>query len=121
MNLINKRKIGTEGEMIASDFLKRNGLDILERNYRNRYGEIDLIAKDRDTLVFTEVKFRKDELAGHPIEAVNVGKQRVIRNVAKHFMYNKGYDDDTYCRFDVIGIIANGEDEPDITWVRDAF
>ena len=121
MNLINKRKIGTEGEMIASDFLKSNGLDILERNYRNRYGEIDLIAKDRDTLVFTEVKFRKDELAGHPIEAANVGKQRVIRNVAKHFMYNKGYDDDTYCRFDVIGIIANGEDEPDITWVRDAF
>ena len=119
--MINKREMGTGGEAIAADFLEKNGLKMIDMNYRNRYGEIDIVAKDTDSLVFVEVKLRKDDSAGHPLEAVNKNKQRIIRNVAAHFMYNKGYGEDTVCRFDVVGIIKDGAGEPEIFWVKDAF
>ena len=119
--MINKRKMGSGGEEIAAEFLENKGLKILNMNYRNRYGEMDIVARDEETLVFVEVKMRKDDDAGHPLEAVDARKQKIIRNLARYFMYNEGYDDDTWCRFDVVGIIGNGTDTPKISWIKDAF
>lgn len=58
---MNKRGIGNKGEAIAASFLENNGIIILERNYQNRFGEIDIIAREGNVLLFIEVKYRKDE------------------------------------------------------------
>ena len=68
---MNRRKVGSDYEKRAGQFLERQGLVILCYNFRNRYGEIDLVAKDGETTVFVEVKYRKDGQKGLPQEAVN--------------------------------------------------
>ena len=117
---MNKRGTGSEGERIASDFLIKNGLRIVEKNFRDRYGEIDIVAKDADTLVFVEVKLRTDDFLGDPLEAVDAGKQRTIRNVARQYLYEKGLGD-VWCRFDVLGIRNADGEGFDIDWIKDAF
>ena len=69
-NEMNTRKKGAEYEQTAIEYLQRQGVEILEHNYRNRRGEIDIIGKDGDYTVFIEVKYRKDSAAGQPAEAV---------------------------------------------------
>ncbi|MBI5418378.1 YraN family protein [Candidatus Poribacteria bacterium] len=96
-------ELGKSGENEAEKFLKKSGYKILERNYRTRYGEIDIIAKDKDVLVFVEVKNRKDNKYGEPEEAVTFHKQKQISKVAVHYLTcNKFFQ--TACRFDVVSI-----------------
>ena len=64
---VNKRKIGSLGEDMAVEFLKSRRVKILERNYQNRFGEIDIIAREDNTLLFIEVKYRKNESCGYPL------------------------------------------------------
>lgn len=90
------------------------GCRILERNYRNHWGEIDLIVKDGDFLVFTEVKYRSSVRSGFPEEAVDAKKRRRIRNSAS--LYLAGRSMDIPCRFDIISILGN-----EIRWIKDAF
>lgn len=116
MGTVNKRQIGSSYEQIAMDYLKRQGLVILERNYHCRSGELDLIAKDGTYLVFAEVKYRASEKRGNPLEAVNHQKQQHIRQAARYYLYQHGYAEDTPCRFDVIGILGT-----ELIWLRDAF
>ena len=75
---MNRRKIGQEQEELAAKYLEEKGYEILERNYRIRTGEIDLIARDARYLVFIEVKYRKNLQMGDPLEAVDVRKQQRI-------------------------------------------
>ncbi len=83
--------IGDLGETIAKDFLKKKGYKIVEQNYRNKWGEIDLICKEKDVLVFVEVKTRIGEQFGTPEHALNKNKiQRLIRN-AQAYMARKKY------------------------------
>ena len=98
-----KKQVGNSGEDIAAEFLGKKGYRILERNYRSRRGEIDIIAKDKDEIVFVEVKTRKVLKCGLPAEAVDDNKQKHLHRVAEYFLYRNNLID-CYCRFDVIEV-----------------
>ncbi len=103
---VNKRAVGSTYEQQAADLLREAGCEILTMNYRNRFGEIDIIAKDGPTYVFCEVKYRKTSKAGDPMEAVTPSKQETIRSVASYFLAGKRIPEDTPVRFDIIAILG---------------
>lgn len=113
---MNKRKIGTEKEELAAEFLKNIGYQIYEKNFRCKIGEIDLIAFDGECLVFVEVKYRKRCQNGYPEEAVTLKKQRTISKVALWYMMERDWSCSMPSRFDVIAI--NGDE---IRWHKNAF
>ena len=100
--LKNKRQIGTTYEIKAEEYLLENGYKILERNFRNRSGEIDLIAKRNDQIHFVEVKYRTTDAFGSPLEAVDFRKQNQIRKVAMYYLMKNKLSEWTPCQFDVI-------------------
>ena len=110
----NKRKLGSQKEALAAGYLEAQGCRILEKNYRNRRGEIDLILEDGGFLVFAEVKYRSTERNGLPEEAVDIRKQQKIRSVACSYL--AGRSADIPCRLDVISILGGK-----IRWIKDAF
>ena len=112
----NLRSEGTLYEDLAADHLSKQGLSVLERNFRSRFGEIDIIARDRDAYVFIEVKYRSGSGSGDPAEAVGPSKQKTIRRQALYWLAKNGLDDMTPCRFDVVSINADK-----IRWIRNAF
>lgn len=112
----NGRQVGAAFEEKACLFLKEKGMRILERNFRVRQGEIDIIAKDRGTLVFVEVKYRKDGSRGLPEEAVDFRKQRQICRVALFYLSFRHLPLSTPCRFDVVAICGN-----EVRWIPNAF
>ncbi len=114
-----KPRVGDAGENLARDFLKGKGLAILAVNYRTRWGELDIVARDRDTLVFVEVKTRSQKRFGSPLEAVTPDKQRRIVRMAQTYLLEKRLGD-VAARFDVIGIdLTDGA--PRIDWIPNAF
>jgi putative endonuclease len=112
------RLLGDRGERAAARYLRRQGLRVLVRGYRTRCGEIDLIARDGDTLVFVEVKARRQ---GVPAEAVTPEKQRRITLAALHFL--RRYDLlEVRSRFDVVAIVwPDDRSPPRIEHIRNAF
>ncbi len=114
---MNRRQIGRMGEEKAADYLAKRGYQILERNYRCRLGEIDLIAKDGRYLVFIEVKYRTNGGCGDPAEAVDFKKQNKIYQTARYYLYRHGYSENQPCRFDVAAVYGNGS----IRYVTHAF
>ena len=109
---------GKRSEIIASEFLKHKGYKMLEVNYKNKVGEIDVIAKDKDYLVFVEVKARTSQKFGHPLDAIDERKQQKIHAVASLYMVKHGKYG-TNCRFDAISIL--GFENPEITHIIDVF
>lgn len=105
----NNRQTGAIYEQMAGTYLENQGYQILQYNYRCRQGEIDIIARDGEYLVFCEVKFRKDSSSGLPEEAVDLKKQRVISQCALYYITVHGLSG-IPCRFDVIGILGSGEE-----------
>lgn len=101
----NKRKKGTVYEQKAAEYLQGHGYEILEKNYRCRIGEVDIIARHTGYLVFLEVKYRKNILIGMPIEAVHLKKQKTISKVADYYRMKHGLLDTTSIRFDVVSIL----------------
>lgn len=95
--------LGTKGEDIAVKYLEKIGYEILIRNFRSYYGEIDIIAKDKNEYVFVEVKTRTSERFGKPIEAVNKTKKKHIYKTAEYYLYYKKTQN-IYVRFDIIEI-----------------
>ncbi|WP_422931702.1 YraN family protein [Singulisphaera sp. PoT] len=112
------RILGREGEREAARYLRRQGLRILVRGYLTPHGEVDLIARDGNTLVFVEVKARRQ---GNPAEAVTPEKQRRLTLAALRFL--KEHDLlEQRCRFDVVAIVwPEGRQSPTIEHIRDAF
>ena len=106
----NNRRTGTDYEKAVGYYLEQQGYVVLEYNYRCRIGEIDLIAKDGETLVFVEVKFRFRTGSGHPSEAVDQKKQKRISRCALHYLTSRNLTD-VPCRFDVV-CICGEEGEP---------
>lgn len=101
----NKRKTGSDYELLAARYLEAKGYRILEHSFRCRSGEIDLIAWDpQGYLVFAEVKYRAGAAAGRPEEAVTPAKQRTISRVADYYRVRHQTDLSVPCRFDVIAI-----------------
>lgn len=113
---MNNRKVGTFYEEAAVRYLMSNGYTILERNYHNALGEIDIIAKEDDVLVAVEVKFRTNQTFGTPSEAVTVYKQKKISRTFLQYYVSHGYGE-VSCRFDVIAIDGEGK----IEHIKDAF
>lgn len=103
----NNRKIGQKYEDIAAEYLTKKGYQIVKRNYRNPYGEIDILAQKDGVWIFCEVKFRSTRHCGSPLEAVDVRKQRRISKAAFYFYAYHGYAENTPCRFDVIAIYGD--------------
>ena len=104
---MNKRMIGAEKETAACDFLQKRGYRILEKNFRCRIGEIDIIAKDGKYLCFIEVKYRRTPKAGYPHEAINLHKQNKIWKVANYYLLTHGFTDSIPCRFDAVLITGS--------------
>ena len=102
----NRRRTGTKYEKIAGEFLEKQGYRILEYNFRCRYAEIDIVAKDGEYLVFCEVKFRKTGGLSAALEAVSVPKQMRLSGAAVYYLMKNGCTE-IPCRFDVIGIAGN--------------
>jgi putative endonuclease len=116
---LNNRLSGTWGEELALRYLRRRGYTLVERNYRTRYGEVDLIVRHHDTLVFVEVKTRRGVGFGDPLEAVTPRKPATIRALAERYLSEREPDLDEV-RFDVVGILA-GDGAPRVTHIENAF
>src|SRR4030066_896774 len=114
-----KKELGKKGEEVALRFLKKKGYRIIERNYVCKMGEMDIIAKEKDTLVFIEVKTRTSTLFGPPQLAVNSSKQRQLSKVALNFLKEKQLED-VKARFDVVAILLVQKGE-EIELIKDAF
>ena len=106
---------GSAEESAALSFLEGRGLVLLERNYRCRTGEIDLIMKEKDTIVFVEVRKRSKADFGSAAESITRKKQKRILKAARHYL--SGLDSEPDCRFDAVLYGEKGEPE----WIRNAF
>ena len=111
---------GRLGEELAADALRGLGYAILARRYRTRYGEIDIVAQDEETLVFVEVKARKSDRYGSAAESVTNSKQRRIAAMALDYLSWVNRLDDP-CRFDVVAIDGLGTSQTTVKVIRDAF
>lgn len=114
------RSAGKYWEKKAESFLKNNGLILLKRNFSCRLGEIDLILKDRETVVFVEVRFRNLAGFGTGAETVNKQKQARIIKAALIFLAGNPRYSDGPCRFDVISV-GNQDGELQLNWIKHAF
>lgn len=117
--LLNKLKIGSLGESAACSFLKKSGYKILKKNYRKKYGEIDIIASKGENISFIEVKTRSTSDYGIPCQAVNKAKQERIIKTAKAFIVENALDNNY--SFDVIEIFHKGGKITDIIHIDNAF
>ncbi len=112
--------LGRHGERIAAAFLTDAGLQVLDRNWRCRDGELDLVARDGDAIVFCEVKTRRGSGFGHPVEAVTAAKQRRLRTLAQRWL--AAHEEHApFLRFDVVGVLVRGERPALVTHLRGAF
>ena len=113
-------ELGSLGEHIAATYLTDVGLRVLDRNWRCREGELDIVARDDDAMVFCEVKTRRGVGFGHPVEAVNAAKQRKVRTLAQRWL--AAHDEHAPdVRFDVIGVLVRPERPALVTHLRGAF
>jgi len=111
--------IGAQGEEIAARYLLSKKYEILDRNYRCRHGEIDIIARRKNILIFVEVKTRRSCAFGSPLEAVSLKKQRSISSVAQAYLqHNRLFG--SAARFDVIAVLL-GSGIPEIEHLENAF
>lgn len=115
---MNQRKTGTLYEEEALNYLRTQGFLLKEKNYRCRFGEIDLIGFHHGYLVFVEVKYRKSEGSGYGEEAVTKQKQQRICKSAQYYMLTKKYQTETPVRYDVISFLGS---KSELTWYQDAF
>jgi putative endonuclease len=113
-------ELGVHGERIAAAYLTRVGLRILDRNWRCREGELDLVAREGGALVFCEVKARRGTGYGLPVEAVTVAKQRRLRLLAQRWL--AAHDEHApEVRFDVVGVLVRRSGPALVTHLRAAF
>jgi putative endonuclease len=109
-------KTGAAAEQLAAAFLARKGLKLIEANYRCRFGEIDLVLRDGDTIVFAEVRLRSSDRFGGAAYSVDRRKQARLVAAARRWLAGKK---DPPCRFDVV--LMDRLDASRIEWIRDAF
>ncbi|HRX84966.1 MAG TPA: YraN family protein [Phycisphaerae bacterium] len=113
-------RLGPSGEQIGARYLRRQGYRIIKRNYRCTAGEIDIVAGDRDTLVFVEVKTRRSDEAADPEAAVNHHKRVQITRAARFFIAESRAER-VPCRFDVLAIVLPADGRPEVTHFINAF
>ena len=116
MKSVNNKAYGGDGELIAVKYLEQTGFRIINKNFRCRMGEIDIIAQEGNYLCFVEVKRRKTVTSGHPLEAIHPVKIQRICKTALFYMHTNRIPESTAVRFDVISVIDN-----EVSLLRDAF
>ncbi|NOX20989.1 MAG: YraN family protein [Nitrospirae bacterium] len=114
-----KTRTGREGEDLAVKYLRKNGLKIIERNFRTPIGEIDIIARDGPAIVIVEVKTRTSLNFGHPLEAVDQRKQKRLRRLALYYLKYRGIEN-VQVRFDVLAIVKTDNGHK-ISYIKEAF
>jgi putative endonuclease len=113
---LSKRSLGQHYERLASKYLQQQGLELLVQNYTCKAGEIDLVMRDAEALVFVEVKYRKSANYGHSSEMISADKLRKVVKAAQHYMQSKDINEHaTLIRFDAIAI--SGDDNA-IEWFK---
>ena len=117
MSVRSTHEKGITGEITARKYLKKQGLKILDVNFRVKLGEIDIIAKEKDTLVFVEVKSAMNTAFGNPLDWIPPWKQRRIIRVSQLYLLNKGLYNETLIRYDVVSV----DPDRNVCHVRDAF
>jgi len=114
-----RQELAQSGEEAAAGFLKASGYKIIARNYKNKFGEIDIIAREKETWVFVEVKTRRSENFGVPEEAVHGFKQRQISKAALMFLKENRLLEEK-ARFDVVSV-RYADERPEIKLIKNAF
>ncbi len=117
---MNNRELGNYGETVAIQYLVGEGYDILAKNFKCRHGEIDIIAKKDDYIIFVEVKTRRSLSYGTPAEAVDRKKQMKYGKIASIYIRNERLFDSSY-RFDIIEIYISSCDSYTINHIENAF
>jgi len=113
--------LGNYGESLARQYLLDQGYRILEENFHNKLGEIDLIVQDGKTICFVEVKTRQSLNQGQPYEAVNLWKIRKLSQMATSYLKYKFHSLEIPSRFDVISILYDKTSSPNIQHIKNAF
>lgn len=108
---------GSDAEQLAVAYLQRHQLVLIERNYRCRFGEIDLIMRDNAMLVFVEVRMRANDLFGGAAASITISKQQKLLRAARHYI--AGTNAEPACRFDVV--LLSGSNGHHVEWIRNAF
>lgn len=116
MDILSKQAVGQLSEKKAHEFLQAKGLTLLQSNFRCKSGEIDLIMRDKNTVVFVEVRTKNNKSFGSPIETVDRRKQKKIIKTAIHYLRLKNWFDKVNCRFDIVAITQNN-----LEWIPNAF
>ncbi len=112
---------GQVTESYAQQYLSKQGLRLIERNFHSRQGEIDLIMLDGDTYVFVEVKYRKNKGFGGAIAAISASKQKKVKHCITFYLHQRGLNEyNTPCRVDVVTLEGNIS-QPQVTWLKNAF
>ena len=122
VSISNKITIGKQIETLAIIYLQKQNLCFLDKNFRSKFGEIDLIFQDMlsKQIVFVEVRYRKSIFFGDPAETVTKTKQRKIIHTANYYLNNKFYNQSIYFRFDIIACTGT-LDSIKINWIQGAF
>jgi len=113
---LNKRKVGFDKEEFAAAYLEQQGVVILQRNFYCKQGEIDIVARHGEYLVFVEVKYRSGDALGNALEAVDYRKQRRICRVADYYRFLHKIGSQRMIRYDVVAIQGH-----EIQWIQNAF
>ena len=116
-----KQLIGQVAENIAADFLRAKGLEILERNYLRRLGELDIVARDGDVLVIAEVRTRASDRYGGAAASVDARKQQRIIRAASQLLQQRRDLAQLRVRFDVIAVLEMDRERPRVDWIQQAF
>jgi putative endonuclease len=119
INLFSTIQIGQQKELQVCDYLVAQGLQLVIKNYRCKLGEIDLIMMDKDTLVFIEVRHRKQNDHGSSLESITKSKQRKIINTARYYLQINELDNKFPCRFDAV--VTEHDTKQQFLWLKDAF
>ncbi len=114
-----RKKLGSEAERIAAEYLASQGLKILERNHRNKIGELDIIAKDGDIFIIVEVKAKTGTGRGSPEEMVNYYKQKKLINTARAYFMLQGRENPNW-RIDVVAVDFDIFGDHKINWIKNA-
>lgn len=109
---------GRAAESLACQYLRQQGLDLIEQNFHSRHGEVDLIMQHHDSLVFVEVRYRKNHDFGGALASITPQKQQKIRKTALSYMQSRGRE--FIARFDVVAL-HGPDDNLQIEWIQNAF
>lgn len=116
-----RQATGRQAEQLACRHLTRHGLTLITSNYRCKHGEIDLIMRHDDMVVFIEVRYRRHARYGSALESVTPVKQQRLIRTARHWLQHNLHEHTKAMRFDVISLQPQHDNQPEVIWIQDAF